>query len=149
MRAAALESRNARAKRADLGPLATADKRTPTQERATEGAAESGFVVVGKEYQVKGSRGTTLRFARLKAGLRQYDVARAAGCSRTRIGQVEQLRWASVRWTNRYQLAIAELRAAAAPLGGAALVHEQESAVPEGKSGTAVEVGHETATLPQ
>jgi transcriptional regulator with XRE-family HTH domain len=50
--------------------------------------------------------GRTLRFSRLRRGLRQGDVAEVAGCSRTRIGQIENLARVPPAWVLRYRAAV-------------------------------------------
>jgi len=52
--------------------------------------------------------GRTLRLSRLRLGLRQRDVADAAGCSRARVGQVEQLGKVPRVWVDRYRRALAD-----------------------------------------
>jgi len=54
--------------------------------------------------------GRTLRLSRLRRGLRQQDIADAAGCSRARVGQVEQLRKVPHIWADRYRRALADVR---------------------------------------
>ena len=51
-------------------------------------------------------KGRTLRLSRLRLGLRQQDVADAVGCSRARVGQVEQLRKVPRIWADRYRGAL-------------------------------------------
>ena len=53
--------------------------------------------------------GRTLRLSRLRLDLRQQDVAVAAGCSRARIGQIEQLRKVPRLWVDRYRRALIDV----------------------------------------
>ena len=55
-------------------------------------------------------KGRTLRLSRLRLGLRQQDVADAAGCSRARVGQIEQLRKVPRVWVDRYRRALADVQ---------------------------------------
>jgi predicted transcriptional regulator len=55
-------------------------------------------------------KGRTLRLSRLRLDLRQQDVADSAGCSRARIGQVEQLRTVPRLWVDRYHRALKEVK---------------------------------------
>lgn len=50
--------------------------------------------------------GRTLRLSRLRRGLRQGDVAEVAGCSRSRIGQIENLARVPPNWVLRYRAAV-------------------------------------------
>jgi transcriptional regulator with XRE-family HTH domain len=50
--------------------------------------------------------GRTLRLSRLRRGLRQGDVAEVAACSRSRIGQIENLARVPSDWVLRYRAAV-------------------------------------------
>lgn len=57
-----------------------------------------------------------LRVVRVRARLRQGDIARVLGCSRSRIAQIEQAAEVSREWQVRYRAAVAEAaRARKAP----------------------------------
>ena len=62
-------------------------------------------------------KGMTLRLARLRRDLRQQDVAIAAGCSRARVGQVEQLRKVPPHWADRYRGALIDIQSTKEPTG--------------------------------
>jgi transcriptional regulator with XRE-family HTH domain len=51
-------------------------------------------------------KGSTLRMSRLRRRLRQQDLADAMGCSRPRVGQLEQLGAVPPRWVAAYQRAV-------------------------------------------
>jgi transcriptional regulator with XRE-family HTH domain len=57
-------------------------------------------------------KGMTLRLSRLRLGLRQRDVADAAGFSPARVGQVEQLRKVPPIWVDRYRGALNDIQSA-------------------------------------
>ena len=90
----------------------------------------AGFFCFGRTKKVKGR---TLRIARLRLGLRQQDVAEIAGFSRSRVGQVEQLRKVPRLWVDRYRRALA--------LGGPVEPRITTKVVADSDSDTAKEAG--------
>jgi len=62
-------------------------------------------------------KGMTLRLSRLRLGLRQRDVAAAAGFSPARVGQVEQLRKVPPVWVVRYRGALKDSQSTNEPAG--------------------------------
>jgi hypothetical protein len=68
--------------------------------------------------------GLDLRVQRVRARVRQADVASAARCSRARIGQLEAAAVVPVGWEVRYLRAVADLTA------GLERVHAAPAAFP-------------------
>jgi DNA-binding XRE family transcriptional regulator len=70
--------------------------------------------------------GERLRLARLKARLRQADVAAQLGCSRSRVSQIEALGRVSPDWAARYGVALEQLAdASRSALAGAPRANTQ------------------------
>jgi transcriptional regulator with XRE-family HTH domain len=77
--------------------------------------------------------GISLRIARVRARLRQADVAAALGCSRSRVGQIENLTAVPAQWVGRYRWAVS-----AASADGATHTYEKAAS---GVTETAKEAG--------
>jgi transcriptional regulator with XRE-family HTH domain len=59
---------------------------------------------------MKRTTGISLKVLRVRAGLRQEDVARLMGCSRQRVTQLEAAAEVSPAWADRWKRAMAEAR---------------------------------------